>query len=207
MTIGDNLSVLKEECGREFNSVLKLVNDTNINLRVLQKQANLALNLFQCKNINDLYVNTIHEAGCTYTVDAIAWMFACSIVISLCGLTMIMLRSSYYPEQYLGLSSEWITKTTTTTKSASFESGSSKSMNEAKTQETLSSPFSKSSMEIQGSQQPSEIRESATPPSTPPRLFFQFDFDAVECSPERDPQQRTSPGNANVDNDDDEIWL
>jgi len=65
VTIGDNLSVLKEECGREFNSVLKLVNDTNINLRVLQKQANLALNLFQCKNINDLYVNTSSQLQTT----------------------------------------------------------------------------------------------------------------------------------------------
>jgi hypothetical protein len=172
--------------------VLKLVEDTNLNLRVLEKQANLALDLFQCKNINELYVNTVHEAGCSYTVDAVAWMLSCSIIISICGLIMIMLRSSYYPEQYLPMSSQWITKPTAT-KSASFESQTSKSMNEANTPETLGSPSSESSLEIQGSRQPSEVRESGTSPSTPPRLLFECNFDSVECSPERDPQQRSHP--------------
>lgn len=177
-TIGDNLATLQLECGRQFDSVLKLVEDTNLNLRVLQKNANLALDLFQCKNINELYVNTVHEAGCTYSVDAMAWMLACSIVISVCGLTMIMLRSSYYPEQYLGVSEKWITKETAT-KSASFESrSSSKSLNNTKSPGILPSTS-------QGSQQP----------STPPRILFEVgpDSESVECSPERLPASQTAP--------------
>ena len=168
-TIGDNLATLQLQCGRQFDSVLKLVEDTNLNLRNLQKNANLALDLFQCRNINELYVNTVHEAGCTYSVDAMAWMLACSIVISVCGLTMIMLRSSYYPEQYLGISEKWITKETTT-KSASFESrSSSKSLNNTKSPDQQ--------------------------PSTPPRILFEVDPDSesVECSPERLPPPQTAP--------------
>jgi hypothetical protein len=177
-TIGDNLATLQLQCGRQFDSVLKLVEDTNLNLRNLQKNANLALDLFQCKNINELYVNTVHEAGCTYSVDAMAWMLACSIVISVCGLTMIMLRSSYYPQQYLGMSEKWITKETTT-KSASFESrSSSKSLNNTKSPGILPSTS-------QGSQQP----------STPPRILFEVgpDSESVECSPERLPSPQTAP--------------
>lgn len=176
-TIGDNLATLQLQCGRQFDSVLKLVEDTNLNLRNLQKNANLALDLFQCKNINELYVNTVHEAGCTYSVDAMAWMLACSIVISVCGLTMIMLRSSYYPEQYLGMSEKLITKETTT-KSASFESrSSSKSLNNTKSPGILPSTS-------HGSQ-----------PSTPPRVIFEVDPDSesVECSPERLPPPQTAP--------------
>mmetsp|Transcript_5344 Transcript_5344/g.11309 ORF Transcript_5344/g.11309 Transcript_5344/m.11309 type:complete len:598 (+) Transcript_5344:216-2009(+) len=209
-TIGNNLSLLEQQCGRQFNGVLKLIEDTNLNLRVLEEQANLALDLFQCKNVNDLYVNTVHEAGCTYTVNAIAWMLACSIIISICGLIMIMLRSSYYPEQYLALSSEWNTKPTATS-SASDESRSSNSINEENAPETRGSPSRKSSMDIQSSQQLSEIPQSV-PPSTPPRMLFEFNLDSVECSPDRIPQQRSPPmsptsRNTNNDDDDDDVWL
>mmetsp|Transcript_21044 Transcript_21044/g.32076 ORF Transcript_21044/g.32076 Transcript_21044/m.32076 type:complete len:347 (+) Transcript_21044:2-1042(+) len=209
-TIGNNLSLLEQQCGRQFNGVLKLIEDTNLNLRVLEEQANLALDLFQCKNVNDLYVNTVHEAGCTYTVNAIAWMLACSIIISICGLIMIMLRSSYYPEQYLALSSEWNTKPTATS-SASDESRSSNSINEENAPETRGSPSRKSAVDIQSSRQLSEIPQSV-PPSTPPRMLFEFNLDSVECSPDRIPQQRSPPmsptsRNTNNDGDDDDVWL
>mmetsp|Transcript_15508 Transcript_15508/g.23071 ORF Transcript_15508/g.23071 Transcript_15508/m.23071 type:complete len:597 (+) Transcript_15508:245-2035(+) len=208
-TIGNNLSLLEQQCGRQFNGVLKLIEDTNLNLRVLEEQANLALDLFQCKNVNDLYVNTVHEAGCTYTVNAIAWMLACSIIVSSCGLIMIMLRSSYYPEQYLAMSSEWNTKPTATS-SASDESRSSNSINKENAPETLGSPSRKSSVDIQSSQQLSEIPQSVSP-STPPRMLFEFNLDSVECSPDRIPQQRSppmSPTSRNTnDGDDDDVWL
>eukprot|EP01083_Nonionella_stella_P091549 256025_1 len=80
----------------------------NDNLRLLQKQADLSLDLVKCKNINSLYVNTVHEAGCTYSVDAMAWIFASSLVVSVCGMIMIMLRSAYYPEEYLDLDKSWV---------------------------------------------------------------------------------------------------
>ena len=89
-----------------------------------------------------------------------------------------MLRSSYYPEQYLGMSEKWITKETTT-KSASFESrSSSKSLKNTKSPGILPSTS-------QGSQQP----------STPPRILFEVgpDSESVECSPERLPPPQTAP--------------
>ena len=132
----------------------------------------------------------INEAGCTYSVDAVAWMLACSIVISVCGLIMIMLRSSYYPEQYLGMSEEWITKQIPT-KSASFESqSSSKSIIDTKTPKTM--PITSPSTEIRGSEQSPQDRGNSLP-STPPRVLFEFDLESVECSPDRLPQQTSPP--------------
>mmetsp|Transcript_2080 Transcript_2080/g.3566 ORF Transcript_2080/g.3566 Transcript_2080/m.3566 type:complete len:600 (-) Transcript_2080:117-1916(-) len=199
-TIGNNIALLEQQCGRQFNGVLNLLQETNLNLRVLEEQASLAMDLFQCKNVNNLYVNTVHEAGCTYSVNAIAWMLACSVIISICGLIMIMLRSSYYPEQYLIMSSEWITKPAITM-SASVESEASGARNEGSTPGSQVSPSRKSSMENQASHQ--EVPQSL--PSTPPRMVFEFDLDSVECSPECISQQRSppmSPAARNINDDD-----
>jgi len=108
-TIQGNLDLLLDQCGRSYDSVVLLIQDMNNNLRTLQNSADQTLNLVQCRNINSLYVNTVHEATCTYSVEALAWIFASSLVISICGLIIIMLRAAYYPEQHLELSNSWIT--------------------------------------------------------------------------------------------------
>ena len=99
--ISGNQDLLVEECGQSFDNVLNLVEKMNTNLRLLQRQAELSLDLIKCENINSLYVNTIHEAGCTYSVNAMAWIFASTLIISVCGLIMITLRSAYYSVEYL----------------------------------------------------------------------------------------------------------
>ena len=188
-TIGSNLSLLEQQCAREFNNLLKLIKDTNTNLRELEEQASLSLDLFQCKNINDLYVNTVHEAGCTYLVNAFAWILACSIIVSICGLIMIMLRSSYYPEQYLSKSSAWNTNHVTRNASLDNESPTNESetpMYEGNTPETLDSL----SLEIERSRQ---LSQSVTLPSTLPPTLFQFNDNSIEFSPERKPNQRSHP--------------
>ncbi|KAL7538440.1 hypothetical protein ACHAWF_006094 [Thalassiosira exigua] len=106
----DNQALLELRCGRKFDGILEIVNDMNVNLKLLRRQADVSLDLVKCENINQLYVNTVHEAGCTYSVDALAWIFASSLVISVCGLIMIMLRSAYYPVEQLELGESWITK-------------------------------------------------------------------------------------------------
>eukprot|EP00581_Thalassiosira_minuscula_P015845 CAMPEP_0183717194 /NCGR_PEP_ID=MMETSP0737-20130205/10867_1 /TAXON_ID=385413 /ORGANISM="Thalassiosira miniscula, Strain CCMP1093" /LENGTH=557 /DNA_ID=CAMNT_0025946587 /DNA_START=315 /DNA_END=1988 /DNA_ORIENTATION=- len=120
--VRDNQGLLEEQCGRNFDNVIDIVKNMNDNLKLLRRQADRSLDLIQCKNINQLYVNTVHEAGCTYSVDALAWIFASSLVISVAGLIMIMLRSAYLPVEYLDLGEEWITNKVGHTKSASKDS-------------------------------------------------------------------------------------
>jgi hypothetical protein len=119
--IGGNQDLLEAQCGKSFDDVLSLVTNMNRNLLVLQKQVDKSLELVKCENINNLYVKTIHETGCTYSVDAMAWIFASTLIISVCGLIMIMLRSACYPAEYLDLSEAWRTKPTQT-KSTSQDS-------------------------------------------------------------------------------------
>lgn len=124
---GDYEELLEAQCGRKFDNVLDIVEGMNENLRLLRKQADLSLDLVKCKNINQLYVNTVHEAGCTYSVNAMAWIFASSLVISICGLIMIMLRSAYYPVEYVELDSSWVSSPKGgATKSSSIDSDENK---------------------------------------------------------------------------------
>jgi hypothetical protein len=105
--IGGNKDLLEAQCGRSFDNVLNIVKDMNSNLLLLQRQANLSLDMVKCEDINKLYVNTIHEAGCKYSVNAMAWIFASTLIISVCGLIMIMFRSAYYPAEYLAPRDPW----------------------------------------------------------------------------------------------------
>eukprot|EP00956_Cyclotella_meneghiniana_P014674 scaffold22098_cov76-Cyclotella_meneghiniana.AAC.1 len=144
-TIQGNLDLLLDQCGRSYDSVVRLVKDMNISLRTLRSSADQTLSLVQCKNINQLYVNTIHEATCTYSVEALAWIFGSSLVISICGLIIVMLRSAYYPEEYLELSKHWNTSPTMT--------------------RSMSSPASRDSNDSNERQMPSH---DLSPPNTPP---------------------------------------
>jgi hypothetical protein len=105
ITIQGNEAFLVEQCGKTFDDVMDTVTDMSNNLKLLQQQADRSLELVKCESINELYVETVHDAGCTYSVDALGWIFASSLVISVCGLIMIMLRSAYYPEEQMGLAS------------------------------------------------------------------------------------------------------
>ncbi len=104
--VEDNQGLLEARCGRKFENVITIVEDMNGNLELLKRQASLSLDLINCKDVNSLYVNTVHDAGCTYSVDALAWIFASTLVISVCGMIMIMLRSAYYPEACIKLGDE-----------------------------------------------------------------------------------------------------
>jgi hypothetical protein len=105
ITIQGNQDFLKEQCDRTFEDVMATVTDMSNNLKLLRQLADRSLELVKCEKINELYVETFHDVSCTYTVDALGWIFASSLVISICGLIMIMLRSAYYPEEQMGLAS------------------------------------------------------------------------------------------------------
>jgi hypothetical protein len=103
ITVEGNQDSLIAQCGGDFTDFSKLMIDMSNQLKLLKEQVDRSLDLVKCENINKLYVDIFHKAGCSYSVDAMAWIFTSSLVISVCGLIMIMLRSAYYPVQHLGL--------------------------------------------------------------------------------------------------------
>ena len=61
VTLAGNLDLLQQQCGRDFDTVIRLINDMNRNLVLLKEQADLSLDLVKCRNINELYINTVHQ--------------------------------------------------------------------------------------------------------------------------------------------------
>jgi hypothetical protein len=105
ITVEGNQDSLIAQCGGDFTDFSKLMIDMSNQLKLLKEQVDRSLDLVKCENINKLYVDIFHKAGCSYSVDAMAWIFTSSLVISVCGLIMIMLRPSYYPAEQMGPSS------------------------------------------------------------------------------------------------------
>jgi len=59
-----------------------------------------ALNLVNCKDINDLYVKAVHSATCTHAPATMGWMYGALLGISVSGMFMITLRASYLPTDH-----------------------------------------------------------------------------------------------------------
>ncbi len=62
----------------------------------LIKDAQLARQLLACDNIVPIYTTTMYTTACDYSVSALAWSFAAFLVISLFGMIMITLRTSWH---------------------------------------------------------------------------------------------------------------
>lgn len=87
-------------CGKDFAPVYETLQKMHQNLQVLDGSADLTLSLLSCKRINPIYVNTFHEAACTYSVTGVTWIFSSLLVISVAGMLMITFRASWLDAEY-----------------------------------------------------------------------------------------------------------
>ncbi|KAL7464482.1 hypothetical protein ACHAXS_004819, partial [Conticribra weissflogii] len=97
-----NLDYIEQRCGSDgFAPFLILAKSMKQNLDLLKSTVDQALMLVNCEDINRMYVNAIHDAGCTKSPVAISWIFGSLMAISVFGLIMITLRASYLPTVYV----------------------------------------------------------------------------------------------------------
>lgn len=87
---------LESLCGAEFASLNSLLDDVAEKLVILSDSADLAFDLISCESINPIYVNTFHKAACEESASGLSWVFASLLVISICGMTMLTLRSAMF---------------------------------------------------------------------------------------------------------------
>ena len=87
---------LEELCGAGFASLNSLLDDVADKLVILSDSADLTFDLISCSNINPIYVNTFHKAACTESASGLSWVFSSLLVISICGMTMLTLRSAMF---------------------------------------------------------------------------------------------------------------
>lgn len=92
------VSELESRCGTEFLTINYLLDDVADKLVVLEDSADRTFDLISCGSINPIYVNTFHKAACAESASGLSWMFASLMVISICGMTMLTLRSAVFEE-------------------------------------------------------------------------------------------------------------
>jgi len=74
-----------------------LVSELNNDLNDLNSEIEKGIDVTECKNINSIYIDAMHNSTCTSTATAIAWMFWCVFATWLAGLLMLATRSACRP--------------------------------------------------------------------------------------------------------------
>jgi hypothetical protein len=97
----DAIEELGVVCGRDFAPVQATVEAVLDMAYKLVKAAVDIIELVDCESINPIYTHLFYQGTCDYSVKAMTWVLAASVVLSVTGLTMIMLRSSYKRTVYV----------------------------------------------------------------------------------------------------------
>lgn len=97
-TLDGNLGYVQQECGTdELTTFLILSKSMKKNLDLLKSTVDDLLMLVNCEDINKMYTNAVHDAGCTKAPAAMSWVYGSLMVISVCGMIIITLRAAYLP--------------------------------------------------------------------------------------------------------------
>ena len=103
-TLSGNLDIIEQQCGTTDGELfLSLAQSMQSSLASLKSTVDKTMDLVNCEDINKLYANAVHSATCTYAPEAMYWIYGTLLAISLSGMIMITLRSSYLtPQQDTG---------------------------------------------------------------------------------------------------------
>jgi len=79
----------------EKNSTLILLDTMKDDVEMLLKAAVAIIETLACAQLAPIYTNTFYLGTCTYSIRGVSWTFASLIIISFCGMMMIMFRSAW----------------------------------------------------------------------------------------------------------------
>mmetsp|Transcript_2743 Transcript_2743/g.5913 ORF Transcript_2743/g.5913 Transcript_2743/m.5913 type:complete len:510 (-) Transcript_2743:255-1784(-) len=89
---------LVQICGDEvdFDGLKNLLDEIGKTLKSFATLLVKTRRFLSCESINHLYTNTFHEGTCNHAITGLAWAFSSLLIISFCGMLMIMFRASLY---------------------------------------------------------------------------------------------------------------
>jgi hypothetical protein len=100
-----NDSTVKSElelyCNRNFDTVDELLGSMLDVLNTLAVAIQRTLDLVRCERIVPIYTSLFYDGTCSYSMNAVIWLFSGLLMISFFGLLMITLRSAYQPTMYV----------------------------------------------------------------------------------------------------------
>lgn len=86
---------LNDICQRDVSTMISSIDILKSSFVDVFQIALNVLSLLSCERLNQLYVKTLHESFCTYSMSTFSWVYFILITISVCGWTLITLRSSW----------------------------------------------------------------------------------------------------------------
>lgn len=95
-TLGGSLALIQQQCGSDEGDLfMSLAESMKSSLDLLKETIDSTLSLVNCEDINNMYVSAVHSATCTHSPTALGWIYGTLLTISISGMVMITLRSSY----------------------------------------------------------------------------------------------------------------
>ena len=88
-------------CGRDYAPLVESLDTMMSILKSLEKSATSGLSLLSCERIVPIYADLVYNGTCSYNISGCTWMFYSLLIISVMGMIMITLRSSYKNNLYL----------------------------------------------------------------------------------------------------------
>jgi len=98
VTSSMDITRLNDYCKEDLTPFILNLQILSQSLVQLYQLALKSIALYSCPNLNHLYVTTVHDTICTYSPQAVRWIYSVLMALSICGCFMITLRSSYLPD-------------------------------------------------------------------------------------------------------------
>jgi hypothetical protein len=93
-------------CGRSFDQLSELLNETVAIVEELSVDATRVIQLLGCDSIVPIYQSMVYDAGCEESLKAFMWTFSASFIMSFFGFSMITFRSAYSETLYIDVYDE-----------------------------------------------------------------------------------------------------
>ena len=95
-------------CDKDFAPVFDTFREMKNLMDMARRIVADGLDLLDCERVTSMYEDLIYEGTCTYSVQGFAWSACCLFIVSLMGMIMITLRSSFQNELLLEVDAEEI---------------------------------------------------------------------------------------------------
>lgn len=88
-------------CQKDFEPLFDAFEEMKSLMELGREIISGSMDLLDCERISTIYQDLVYEATCTYSISGFTWCAACLFIVSLMGMIMITLRSSYQNTEYL----------------------------------------------------------------------------------------------------------
>lgn len=92
---------LSFNCGRDFEPLSSSLDTMSAILDRLDQAGKDGLKLLSCERLVPIYTDVVYDGTCTSSVTGLTWILSSLLIISVTGLVMITLRSSYLSDVIL----------------------------------------------------------------------------------------------------------